>query len=44
MRCCPDKKKGIKGETRAPRKLPRQKRKGKREELTMKMDVDELQL
>jgi hypothetical protein len=47
MRCCPGKKKGIKGEIRAPRMLPRQRTKGEREELTLKlqgMEVDELQL
>jgi hypothetical protein len=47
MRCCPGKKKGIKREIRAPRMLPRQRTKGEREELILKlqgMEVDELQL
>jgi hypothetical protein len=47
MRCCPGKKKGIKGEIRAPRMLPRQRTEGEREELILKlqgMEVDELQL
>jgi hypothetical protein len=47
MRCCPGKKKGIKGEIRAPRMLLRQRTEGEREELTLKqqgMEVDKLQL